>query len=413
MSAKQKDTADRPKKSPVPARIMLPRLLLILSAVVLIVLGLVMIYSASSITALDEFEDSAYYLKNQLQFIVIGLVLVLITIRIRYEFWDSNVSWIPWGLVMILLVITAVMGVAGLGAQRWVSLGPLGGFQPSEFMKIAVILLLANFVTVFRKGGMSNKGFFIGIAVIVFIPALFIIAQPDLGTTIILLIVAFAVLWFGEIELKIILIIVAVIFAVGLIGIAIEPYRFARIIAAFDPWSDPLGDGYQLINALYAFGSGGLTGVGLGLSRQKYLYLPEAHTDFIFAVIGEELGLLGALVVIVLFIVFIYAGIQISRNSPTIFGRMVAGSATITIGTQAFLNMACTLGLFPITGKPLPFISSGGSSLLATLILTGLILGVSFQSDVPDRQTRSRLDFKIYEGGGVNVQRASQGRRSR
>lgn len=383
----------------VPANIMVPRMLLILSSMALLILGLVMIYSASSVTALQEYGDSAHYFKNQIIYAVVGTIVVIVLARIDYRFWESKFSWVLWAIEIVLLLFTAVFGKSGSsGAQRWISLGALGTLQPSEFAKIVVLISLGAYLVKYQEGVISLKRFLVFAGIIIVVPLGLIIAQPDLGTTVIVVLTVLCVLWFGEVDFKPILILIPVILVLVVIAIAAEPYRLKRVVTFFNPFNDPLGDGYQLVNSLYAFGSGGISGVGLGLSRQKFLYLPEAHTDFIFAVIGEELGLVGTLCTVALFLVFIYAGIQIARHAPTNFGRILAGSATSAIGLQAFLNMACTLGLFPVTGKPLPFISAGGSSLMATLILVGMILGVSYHSTSDSRAARSRGELRVYEG---------------
>lgn len=383
----------------MPSEIMVPRMLLIISSIALLLIGLVMIYSASSVTALEEYGDSAHYLKSQLAFAVVGVIIVIILARIDYRVWQTKVSWVLWALELLLLVATALIGKSGTsGAQRWISLGSFGTLQPSEFAKIVVLLLLGTYVVRYQQGEITFKRAMVYGCIIILVPLALILAQPDLGTTIIVLLTVLCVLWFGEVDFRPVALLFAATFVLGVVAIIAEPYRAKRFFTFLHPFADPLGDGYQLVNSLYAFGSGGLTGVGLGLSRQKFLYLPEAHTDFIFAVIGEELGLVGTLTVVLLFVVFVFAGIRIAHNAPTRFGRILAGSATSAIGLQALMNMACTVGLFPVTGKPLPFISAGGSSLIATLILVGLILGVSYHSTSDARAARSRGDLRVYEG---------------
>lgn len=392
-------TKQRPEAMRTPARIMKPRALLIVCVLLLMLIGLVMIYSASSVEAMTEKGDSAFYLKKQLVYIIIGAIVCYLAARVPYRLWLSRFSWAVWAAVVLALMATAIMGIVGLGAQRWITLPVLGTFQPSEFAKIAVILVISSLVTRYEEGALDAKWFVGLIGVAAGVPALFIIFQPDLGTTIIVLVAAIMALWFGEVDFRPILAAGVFITVIGVIFILASPYRMTRVKTMLDPWADPLGDGYQIINSLYAFGSGGIFGVGLGNSYQKYSYLPEAHTDFVFSIIGEELGLIGALFVIFLFIAFIYAGIMIARNAPTLQGTIIAGASSGVIGFQAFINIACTIGLFPVTGKPLPFVSSGGSSLLATLLLVGLILSVSFNSNVADAGARRRMDFQIIDGG--------------
>lgn len=222
-----------------------------------------------------------------------------------------------------------------------------------------------------------------------------------MGSAIVILMGVFAVMWIGEVPLRVLVPAFAVIVLAGAIGLV--GYRADRVSVWLDPWNDGkggYGTGYQMIRSFYAFAEGGLFGVGLGNSREKFLYLPEAETDFIFSVIGEELGLVGALFVIALFLVVLYAGLRIAHHAPDSFGATMAGGLTVMLVGQAFLNMACATGLFPTTGKPLPFISSGGSSILASLIIVGLVMSVSMRSNVltPYEQRRNDLNVIRVEG---------------
>lgn len=352
------------------------RLMLLIPVVLLLLIGVVMIYSASSVEALRELGSSTYYLERQSRLLLLGVALCVIAAKIPYTAWLSVFCWVVWWVLVLALMVTTIIGAVGLGAQRWLTIPVLGTFQPSEFAKIAVILVLAQLLERFHDRELDLNRFMLLVAVAVLVPVVFIIFQPDLGTTIIVIMAAVFALWFGEIDLRPILIALGVVVVIGVFFIAISPYRRARFLTFLNPEADPLGDGYQTLNSLYAFGSGGFLGVGLGNSYQKYSYLPEAHTDFIFSIIGEELGFVGAFVVIALFIAFLIAGIKIAHGAPTVQGSVIAGSATATIVFQAFINIACTVGAFPVTGKPLPFVSYGGSSLWASLLLVGLILSV-------------------------------------
>jgi cell division protein FtsW len=229
-----------------------------------------------------------------------------------------------------------------------------------------------------------------GVGMVVGIPSLLIILQPDLGTTLTLVAAVAMVLILAGIDWR--WAVGAFVGAVGLVAIAIavEPYRVKRVLAFLDPWADPQGKGYQTIQALLAFGTGGIDGVGLGLSRQKFFYLPEAHTDFILAIIGEEAGLIGALAVVAGIAVFVWAGFRIASGAKDPYGRLVAGGLTGMLAFQATLNMAAVTGLMPITGKPLPFVSYGGSSILVTMICVGLVLSVSQYGACAPRAVRSR-----------------------
>jgi cell division protein FtsW len=335
-----------------------------------------MVFSASSIEAITEGSSPEVYLIKQLGFAAVGIIgAILLWKFIPYRVWLGPLVWILWGLSVFLIIMTAAVGSVGLGAQRWLVLGPIS-LQPSEFAKIAFLLMAANLLYKFRAGEYSKKAFIVLVGVCLILPLFFLYRfQSDLGTTIICTVGLLSVMWLGEVPWKIILTVVVagvvLVFLASLVG-----YRSDRFVF-LDPWSDYYGSGYQLIHGFYALSDGGIFGVGLGNSREKYLYLPEAETDFIFAIIGEELGLIGACAVIVLFLVFLNAGIRIARRAPDNFATMLAGGFSIMIVFQAFLNIACVLGLLPTTGKPLPFIAAGGSSLIASLFMVGIILSVS------------------------------------
>lgn len=407
----------RGSSAPTPARIRGPRLLLIACVVILMAIGLVMIFSASSIEALTQNGDSAYYVKRQFIMIALGLVGLIGALAIPYKMWSTHLVWIVWGITVLLLALTTIFGFVGLGAKRWLYLGSVG-FQPSEFAKISMLLVSAKLVVQLRMREIEFMTFLKLMLIAVGLPLLLIVVQPDLGTTIIAAVGILAVLWFGEVRIGPLLAGLGGLIVIALLLTLFVGFRFDRLVAFLDPWSDPLGAGYQTINAFYAFSEGGLFGVGLGMSRQKFLYLPEAHNDFIFAIIGEELGLVGALSVVALFILFLYAAFKIARRAPDLFGRIIVGASAAMIGFQAFVNIACVIGLAPVTGKPLPFVSYGGTSIIATLILVGLILAVSFRSDVPDKGARRREELLILEGGLPKGDRSkrpesAQGRRPR
>ena len=222
-------------------------------------------------------------------------------------------------------------------------------------------------------------------------------------------------MWLGEVPLRTMLIVIGVVVALGLVGIFGSSYRRDRLMVFMNPWNDGeggFGTGFQLIHSLYALSGGGLFGVGLGNSHEKYLYLTQADTDFIFAIIGEELGLVGAAVVVALFLLFLYAGTRIAQSSPDNFGTMVAGGCTIMIAFQAFLNIAMVIGWFPVVGKPLPFVSSGGSSLVAMLIMVGIILSVSRGAEAPSIYDRRRADLRVVRAAGNGPAPARGGRSS-
>lgn len=386
------------KEQGIPADILGPRLLLIIDVLALVLLGCVMVYSASTVEAISDGVSTTSYLTDQVMFAIIGIVAAVIVWKlIPCSVWRGPAVWVVWGIALALLVATAVAGTSELGAQRWLSIGPIS-LQPSEFAKIAFVLMAARIMDDYRNYRISTRALFIQLLVTILAPILLIYAsQSDLGTTLICLIGILAVMWMAEVPLRYILTVVVAGVVFALIAIFTTGYRSDRFVY-LDPWNDGengYGSGWQIIHSYYAFAEGGIFGVGLGNSREKYLYLPEAETDFIYAIIGEELGLIGSVSVIVMFLLLLYAGMRIAHSAVDNFGAMIAGSLTIMIVFQAFLNMGCVIGLLPTTGKPLPFLSSGGSSLIATLIMIGLILSVSEESSSPALYERRRRELRI------------------
>ena len=353
-----------------------PRYLLLGATLFLTVFGLVMIYSASSISAYVKFDSSFHFLIPQSISVVIGLVLALVAARFDYRRFQGSLGVQAWIVSVVLLVVTYGLGVVRGGARRWIPLGSVN-LQPSEFAKIACVLVAAMLAVEWQRGRLQTKSYLVRLSLFVGIPAVLIVFQPDLGTAILLATGVAIVLYLGGIEMRWVAGAGAILVAFGAFAIAIEPYRLERVVTAFNPWADPQHKGYQAVQALLAFGTGGINGVGLGLSRQKFFYLPEAHTDFIFAIIGEEVGLIGTLAVVAAFAVLLYAGIKIAMGARDPYGKLVAGALTGMLTCQAALNMAAVTGIFPVTGKPLPFVSYGGSSMIVTMISVGLILSVS------------------------------------
>lgn len=346
------------------------------SSLFLTVFGLVMIYSASSITAAVEEGSSYNYLIRQAVAIVISVLVAWLIARYDYRTLRGRKSLNVWGLTTALLVLPVLIGVARGGAKRWIDLGVMN-LQPSELAKLACVLVVAGLAVDWSRRKLTEKQFLVWTAAAVAVPAVLIIVGRDLGTTITLAVGVAAVLFLAGIAWYYLAGVAGLGIGVFVIMILVEPYRMKRISGYLDPWSDPLGKGYHVIQSMLAFGTGGVDGVGLGLSRQKFFYLPEAHTDFILAIIGEEAGLIGTLAVLIAFAVLVWAGLRISLGSRDHYGRLVAGSVTVMLGFQAFLNMGAVTGLLPVTGKPLPFVSYGGSSILATMVAVGLLLSVS------------------------------------
>ena len=372
------------KFSSVLGHLHTPRVLMIASTLVLIVLGLLMVFSASSITSIAESGSAFTVVTKQLPYAILGTLLcIAIVLFIPYKEWTRVIGYAFAALCALGLVATAVAGTAALGAQRWLVLGPVS-LQPSEFAKIAFILIGSKIFDQYQMGEIDSRTLIYKAVGFLLIPLGFLyITQSDLGTTGIICVGLLAVLWLGEASQKIILRIIGVMALFALLSVVFTSYRSSRM-AFLNPWDDASGAGYQLIHSFFAFSEGGIFGAGLGNSHEKFQYLPEAQTDFVFSILGEELGLVVTTLVVILFLVFLYAGLKIAHDAPDGFGRMIAGSLTTMIVFQAFLNMACVLGLAPTTGKPLPFLSAGGSSMLSSLMMVGIILSVSYGSHKPE-----------------------------
>lgn len=399
----------------VPAAVAGPRLLLLLSVLALLLVGLVMVYSASSVKAINAGDDPASFLFDQLLYAGIGIACAFVLWKfVPYGTWDRWFVWGIWAVAVALIVATFFFGKELNGAKRWLTLFGSFGIQPSEFFKVALILASAHVVNGYRQGRTPTSVLIAQIGVLL-VPLLFLYkAQSDLGTTLICVVGILAALWLGEVPLRAMLGILAIVAVFAFAAMFLVGYRADRW-AFLDPWNDGqggYGSGYQIIRSYYAFAEGGLFGVGLGNSHEKFLYLFSSESDFIFAIIGEELGMVGALAVIALFLVFLYAGMRIARSAPDNFGTMVAGACVIAIAFQAFLNIGCAIGALPTTGKPLPFISSGGSSLIATFIMVGIVLSVTQAAAAPSVYDRRREDLRVVREVRPNgFQAAGQGGR--
>ncbi len=378
--------------------ILIPRLVLIGIVAVLMVFGTVMIYSASSVEAYSTYGDSMYFFKRQLALAAAGVAAAVVITRIPLSFWlKEYVAWGFWAVVVLVLGANLAMGFVGFGAKRWIAVGGFT-FQPSEFAKISVMILCTFLLVKYRSGGYRSFWMFLLQFVgAVVCPAALVLIQPDLGTTIVIMVGVLATMWFGEVSRKMVGVILVAVVLVAVVAVTAKGFRSSRIEAWLDPWSDPLGNGYQIINSFYAFSNGGLFGVGLGNSTQKYLYLPFAYNDFIFAVVGEEFGLLGCVILIGLFFALLFVSFRIGNMASDMFGKIIANTSALLIVFQAYLNMACVIGVLPVTGKPLPFISYGGTSIVTTMMLVGFILAVSMQ-DTFDAPTKRRNSIKVYSG---------------
>jgi cell division protein FtsW len=351
-------------------------------AIVLLAAGVVMVYSASAIVAADRFQDPYFFLKKQLFWAVIGAACLWMAIRLDYRRLEYLVlPLLIFAGMLLVLVLVSPFGQAINGTRRWIRLGPVS-FQPAELAKLALVLYLAAFLA--KKGeaiAEFRRGLLPPLAVAGVLAAL-VLAQPDLGTCLTLVTLTFTLLFLAGGRVRHLGLILLAALPTLALAIWVAPYRVRRIIAFLDPWSDPRGSGFQIIQSWLALGNGGLFGQGIGASRQKLFYLPESHTDFIFAIVGEELGFVGATTIVALFAILIWRGLRIGLRAPDPFGGYLAIGITVLIATQTLVNLGVVTGLLPTKGLPLPFISFGGSALLVTLLSTGVLLNISQHAHV-------------------------------
>ncbi len=353
---------------------------LFIAVLFLVLFGLVMIYSSSSIWAEYKFNDAFRYVKSQLLFIVIGIILMISVAKIDYT-WYYKKTNVILGVCLLLLVLVLIPGIGSVrnGSRSWFGIGSFG-VQPSEFAKLSLIIFTAKYLS---KSNKFLKNWRVGVLPILGVLFLIfglIMLQPDFGTGMIIVLSILAMLYIAGVNMKFFF----VLGALGVIGIvvliAIAPYRMDRITSFINPWSDPLGTGFQIIQSLYAIGPGGLLGMGFLNSRQKHFYLPEPQTDFIFSIISEEFGVLGVLIVSAFFLIVLWRGIRTALNTKDAFAKYLAFGMTFQILIQTVMNLMVVIGLIPVTGVTLPFLSYGGSSLLVSLISVGIILNISKDS---------------------------------
>jgi cell division protein FtsW len=365
----QRDRAERNRRSLI---------LLMVPASALTVIGLVMVLSAGSISAVEGYGTSFWYFQRQSIYAVVGVAGLVVAARLRYAFWKKLALPLILGVIPLLLfTFHSTAGSSLYGASRWIDLGPVT-LQPSEFAKIALIVFAAAVLSAKGKKVRSARELVLPLAPAVIAVAGIVILQRDLGTTMILCGTVFLMLFAAGASGKHLSVIGAGGVAATAALIFGEGYRRSRFLDSFiHPWTDPKGAGYQLVQGLIALGSGGWFGVGLGASRARWNYLPNAHSDFIFAIIGEELGLLGALSVLALFAVLLYAGIRIAVRAPDSFGRLLAVGITAWIAIQTIVNLGAVTGLLPITGVPLPFVSFGGTALVVALTGIGILASIA------------------------------------
>lgn len=347
---------------------------------VLNLVGLVMVLSASSVTALYEYESSWYLFERQFIWVTLGVFAMVLCMRFDYHRLRRFVKpLLVASIGMLVMVLIPGIGVEVNGSTRWLGWGPMR-FQPSEFAKFAVLMFVADLLSK-RAHRIDDSRLTLRPVLVVFgCVAILTMLQPNLGTTIILGSIVFIMLFVAGIPVGRL----AGCFGVAAVGAVaaavIKPYRMRRIMAFRDPWADPTGFGYQTIQSQIGLADGGLMGVGLGEGRAKWGFLPYAHTDFIFAIIGEEFGLVGASAIVLMYIGLAVLGAQTALRAPDKFGMLLATGITTWVLIQAFVNIGAVIGVLPITGVPLPFISFGGSSLVVTMVSAGILLNIARQA---------------------------------
>ncbi len=355
-----------------------PDFILFITVMMLLCIGIIMVFSSSSYYAMfPPFSDPFHFLVRQLVHAVIGILIMFVMMRYPYKNWQKWAKHLLLLAIVLLLAVLSPLGESRLGAQRWLNLG-FYSFQPSELVKFCVIVFIAYAITL-KKDKITNfKQGILPILVVMGLTGGLILLEDDLGTTVTLCGTIFVMLFAAGARISQLLTVGSLGVGAVMVSIFTEEYRYHRFMAFLDPQADPAGAGWQILNSLMSIGSGGLLGMGLGQGRHsKFLYLPERQTDFIFAVIGEELGFIGCALVILLFILFIWRGYKIAITAPDTFSSMLAAGIVSAIGLQAIINIGVVTSSLPVTGITLPFLSYGGTSLVFTLMSVGVLLNIS------------------------------------
>ncbi|WP_243289968.1 stage V sporulation protein E [Bacillus sp. FJAT-47783] len=354
-----------------------PDFILLIITISLLAIGLIMVYSASAVWAAYKFDDSFFFAKRQLLFAGLGIIAMFFIMNVDYWTWRT---WAKVLLIICFILLVAVLipgvGMVRNGSRSWIGVGAFS-IQPSEFMKLAMIAFLAKFLSENQKKITSLKKGLVPTLSLVFFAFGIIMLQPDLGTGTVMVGTCIAMIFIAGARISH-FVGLGIIGLVGFAGLILSaPYRIKRITSFLNPWEDPLGSGFQIIQSLYAIGPGGLFGLGLGQSRQKFFYLPEPQTDFIFAILAEELGFIGGTLILLLFSLLLWRGIRIALGAPDLYGSFLAVGIIAMIAIQVMINIGVVTGLMPVTGITLPFLSYGGSSLTLMLMAIGVLLNIS------------------------------------
>ena len=354
-------------------------LALFLSVIALVLLGLVMALSATAAPSLSGTNSAWSLFKSQATWLGVGVVALLVLLRVDYHHW-KRLAPMGLGLSLVLLVLTAVpsVGLSANGARRWLGVGSIV-FQPSELAKIAFVVFVADLLSRPDRQMEDTRSTLAPVLLLTGVMTVLLMLQPHLGTTLVIAGVAMTMLYFAGARISHLVVATVAGAAATAMMVAYSPWRRDRMLGFLDPWEDPFGNGYQTLKSLHAMATGGLDGLGLGAGRAKWGFLPYAHTDFIFAVIGEELGMIGSLLVVILFVGLAAAGLGVALRAPDRFGMLLAVGITSWVILQAALNMGAVLAIFPVVGITLPLLSFGGTSLVATLAAMGVLLNVARQ----------------------------------
>ncbi|HEX7416244.1 MAG TPA: putative lipid II flippase FtsW [Smithellaceae bacterium] len=358
----------------------LPDIILLLVTLILVTVGTAMIYSSSSIIALERFKDGQYFLKKQILFVFLGLISMVLMTKIPYT---QLRKWAYPGMLLSLLLLAILLipnvGIKRGGATRWLNMGVFS-FQVTEMVKISMVVFLAHLLA--RKAHQLKK-FSKGILlpmVITSVVILLVLLEPDFGTAAIIAAILILMLCIAGSRVTHILLLMAAFIPVGVLLVLYKGYRVARLTAFLDPWKDASNTGFQIIQSLLSFGSGGTFGVGIGDGMQKLFYLPEPHTDFILSIIAEESGFIGVTIVVLMFAIFAFRGFMIALKAPDLFGTLLAVGLTMVIALESFINIAGVMGLIPLKGLVLPFLSYGGTAFIMSMTAVGILLNISTQT---------------------------------
>jgi len=350
---------------------------LLLITFALMGIGLIMLYSSSSIMAQQRFGDSMYFVKKQILFALLGLAVLIVSKNLPYDLYRRLVYVVlALSIVSLIIVLLPQVGHRVGGARRWLRFGPIS-VQPAEFAKLALIIYISYSLAKKKERVRELSVGYVPHLVVSGVLIGLVVMQPDLGTAITFAVLAFLLLFVAGVRFRYLLATGLGLLPLLALAIAQKGYRWERLLAFINPWRDPSDTSFQLLHSLLALGSGGPLGVGLGSGQQKLFYLPEPHTDFILAVIGEETGMVGVSVVLLLYALLIFRGMKISLKAPDRFGTYLAFGLSLAIGLQAFINSAVVMGLLPTKGLPLPLISYGGSSLITNLAAIGILMNIS------------------------------------